>query len=210
MKIATHFLRSNDSFISSPHIIGPAESRNVGVSLARGQWICFLDDDDSFDSNYFENFIKTPKEADKIYFGNYSKLHETRDNNGISIQNSEQILIAEKSSDEIYIGNFIPINTIFIPRNTAKQYSFDINLESHEDWDYLICLKYNNHEILGLPNLTGANVHFSQDKSRNKNNSISLDFLSIYRKWPSSNSMIQNARAIVLNQWGLNIPELFL
>jgi glycosyltransferase involved in cell wall biosynthesis len=207
---ATEYLRPNDTFISSPHLSGPSESRNIGISLSRGNWICFLDDDDTFDENYFNSFFLLNKPCEKIIYTNYSTITESREGANVNYINRENSIIQDKPIENIYIHNFIPINTIFIPRHIARFHDFDVNLETHEDWDYFIRLKTFGVDFEFGEGISGANIHLSNETSRNKKNSIPLDFLSIYRKWPSQYEIIKKARATLLAQWGLNIAEAFL
>ncbi len=45
--VAASVLSEADTFIKRTGKSGPTESRNIGISLARGQRIIFLDDDDA-------------------------------------------------------------------------------------------------------------------------------------------------------------------
>lgn len=45
--------------IRSKHVRGPAVSRNIGMSLARGKYIAFLDSDDYWQSDFLEKMIRT-------------------------------------------------------------------------------------------------------------------------------------------------------
>jgi len=209
-QFAAKYLRAYDTFICSPHLSGPSESRNIGIFLSRGNWICFLDDDDTFDEDHFSNFYLANKNNSKIIYTNYKKITEYRDGDNVDFISKEDIKVSNFSSEDLCVSNFIPINTVFIPLNIAKSHEFDLNLETHEDWDYFIRLKFFGIEFELCENVSGANIHLSNEESRNKNNSKSLDHLSIYRRWPAQNEVIKKARATVLAQWGLNISENFL
>ena len=209
-KIATNFLRSGDVFVSSPHLSGPSESRNFGILLSKGEWICFLDDDDTFDETYFEKISQLIKEPNRIYYSNYTRIFESRGDRSITFNKQENINISSIPSNNLLISNFIPINAVFIPKNIAKLQNFDLNLQTHEDWDYYIALKNSGYEFEGLDNIYGPNVHLGDEVSRNKSKAIPLDYLSIYRKWPSSDEALRKVRANILAESGVNIPENFL
>jgi glycosyltransferase involved in cell wall biosynthesis len=212
--VAAQHLRNQDVFLCIPGIRGPAESRNLGIKLSRGKWVCFLDDDDSFEPDYFNNISQFLSDNNNLYHCNYFEVIESRLENKCS-----QIDLISRSNpnihqDNILIGNYIPNNTIFVSSNIAKNTFFDPHFESHEDWDWLISLrcKYKLN-FIHIP-IWGPKVHLSQSGSRNngKNRDTvhTLDFLSIYRKWPSTQEVIKEARSKELNRRGLNLSSEYL
>jgi glycosyltransferase involved in cell wall biosynthesis len=212
-EVSFKLLRAIDSFISAPQIRGPAGTRNLGVSIASGQYICFLDDDDSYSSNYFlisSNFLAA---SNDIHYCNYREVEENREIEGSCNEVFNKRDIGKFSTETLMIRNFIPVNALFIPNLVAKANPFDIRLQSHEDWDWLISLKTKNYTFKHH-DIYGPNVHLQKSPSRNNNaletNSVGLDYLSIYRKWPCDLVELKFARAEVLKDLGVNAQPQFL
>lgn len=206
-------LRVQDSFLSAPYLKGPAETRNLGIKVASGRWICFLDDDDSFDRNYFNEASKLFDASDVIHYFNYTERKEARHDS-----QDERPLFLKKdignfSIDQLDLGNFIPINALFCPAHIAKANFFDGHLQSHEDWDWLISLKSQGYKYLHHENF-GPNVHIDLSSSRNNDainsGSRALDYLSIYRKWPGASEELREGRERQMESFGLPIPRFFL
>lgn len=204
--VACNNLRDNDIFLRVPYMKGPADSRNIGIKTARAKWICFLDDDDSFGEQHIQNFIDiVDKNQETVYYVNYQKQLETRGCKEIEHIDSTNVDISNIHVGSLLIKNFIPINAMFFPANILKDHSFDCRLQSHEDWDFIISLLEAGAKFQWIQSPEDSvKVHFdSSVTTRNKANFVHLDYLSIYRKWPSSDQEIQNQRARKISKLGI-------
>lgn len=210
---AFSLLRPSDSFLSAPNLKGPAETRNLGITLATGNWICFLDDDNTFPENYFDFAKNELSDAHQIHYFNYNEILENRNDELPEKISSTKKDISEISINRLLISNFIPNNDIFISTQIARNHFFDPNLQSHEDWDWLLLLKnkgfsFKHHEKYG------PNRHIIHGSSRNNDahasKSAVIDYLSIYRKWPVGSEELKEKRATLLAKMGLKIPSRFL
>lgn len=212
-EIAHSLLRNSDSFLSTTNLRGPAETRNIGISLAIGKWVCFMDDDNSYTEDYLTSISSLSLETNEIHYFNYNEITENREfEEPLNISTIKRDL-SSLSIDQILISNFIPNNVILLPTEFAKLHPFDPFLQSHEDWDWLISLKskgykFNYHQEYLL------NRHISEGTSRNndakKSNSMALDYLSVYRKWPTNSEKLKIKRADFLKSLGLEIEPKFL
>ena len=92
-------------------------SRNNGVNIAQGKWICFLDSDDQFLSNHLEVFAENIKEHKHINFFYNLKVGETyykKEDKYNQVFSSvihcqqvcirKKLLIENKFNTDLYIG----------------------------------------------------------------------------------------------------------
>ena len=205
---ARELLRPSDIFIRLPNHKGPAATRNIGIQVASGTHVCFLDDDDTLDSLYLRALCQLAQEKDQsVRYFDYRVLVE-EPNAGTPITLSEDIkFLADHEPWHLEVRNFIPINALLFPKFVFQSATFDENLRSHEDWDLLICLLRAGVSFEFGQGAPGANVHIRQHEgSRNKKTDIALDYLSIYRKWPAQTSEVRALRQEVLAGLALNVP----
>lgn len=204
---ARDVLRASDSFLVSPKLKGPSGTRNLGVFLSKGSYICFLDDDDTFEADYLLKLapLLESKRAELI-FTNYTEIKEIRNESDTTQLEKVNISQQDKSMERLMVANFIPNNSVIVSARLAKETKFDESLESHEDWDYLLALV--NRTRLTYYNIDGPNVHIPEGIAHRNiaSSSIAMDFLTIYRKWRAPTNAIRNARGQFLANWGLNVP----
>ena len=74
---ARELLRPSDIFIRLPNHKGPAATRNIGIQVASGTHVCFLDDDDTLDSLYLRALCQLAQEKDQsVRYFDYRVLVE--------------------------------------------------------------------------------------------------------------------------------------
>lgn len=194
-------LRESDTFLSHPGIRGPSESRNLGRDLARGQWLCFLDDDDTITPDYLAQ-IQPHLAQGMVIYGNGLQVQDAPD---LTFGAETRQSVSDTPLASIEVDNFIPVGTFFVPMELARQVDFDPHLATHEDWDYL--LKLRARAPFRYADIWGARYHRPPGPTRNTltRGERSADYLSIYRRHRASSEHVQRQRGLRLAQMGINL-----
>jgi glycosyltransferase involved in cell wall biosynthesis len=175
---------------------GLSASRNIGMNMARGVFIAFVDDDDFFAPNGIDALINQAGASTAVIHGDYARFDSTV---------LTQVSLAGTSIDRLLVGNVIPVGAYLIQRAAINK-PFDIGLRSHEDWEFLLAhilsggIKYVPETIVMI------------DKTENESTSMHarrksmfwLDFLSIYARFPAPH--LAEVRAQALQRLGINLP----
>jgi glycosyltransferase involved in cell wall biosynthesis len=176
---------------------GQSFSRNIGLEMAQGQWVAFLDDDDFFLPGSLDRLLLgAAGSAAAVVFGDYQAFNSSA---------RTEVSLAPVSWDVLLVCNQIPMGAFVIARHAVKR-NFDTRMRSHEDWDFLL----SNIAIGGMAHVPGSVVAI--DKTENQTTSTEarrrklfwLDFLSIYARFPASH--LAQAREAMLASLGVQLP----
>jgi glycosyltransferase involved in cell wall biosynthesis len=211
------YLSSNDFYIRRNGIKGPAESRNIGIKLANGKYIMFLDDDDAWHANFSELIVDyLSSNNPNVAYSNCIVVKETRPNSGPKILGENLIDLKGKLDLNIYIKNQIHMSCYIFSSNILNNLQFDSTLKAYEDWDFLLSIIDRDMPI-HIP-ITCSYVYEVDDETSDRRGAATpakdfnavLDYLSIYRKHPAPNILLKEERKLLLQSVGLDIPSNFL
>lgn len=97
-------LKTEDNRIITVHQknSGVSCARNVGLSVATGEYVTFIDGDDWVESNYISYFVKLMEESECDVVMNKNNFTEKKKN---SSSNDRSVVDSEKAMEWIYMGD---------------------------------------------------------------------------------------------------------
>lgn len=129
--------------------VGRSKVGNIAMSLAKGKYLNFLDDDDLFFADHVEVLVKNIEDSE--YRAAYSYAYETP----TIVKSTEPYKYEEVCHNLVYRQkfnrialfhhNYIPIQCIMFEKSMFEEYGgFDESLDALEDWDLWVRYALNN------------------------------------------------------------------
>lgn len=109
-----------------------SSARNKGISLAQGQWVCFLDDDDYYLSNHL-SALNACIIKNKGLSGLYRTFTFFEDENGT--RTKQPLTEFSGNRGEYILKSLLTVNNVCMPRELFFQEKFDEELKIAEDYN---------------------------------------------------------------------------
>lgn len=181
---------------------GQSVSRNIGIKLSRGSWLCLLDDDDFLEEYGLESLFNEANGDLDIVYGDYYLFVEGLNN--LTIRDNSQMTV-----DQFLVRNRMALGSFIINKAKLKKF-FDEQMGSHEDWDFLmphvVCgnIKYVDKKIAYIDKTENLTV----STSGRRKNFFWMEYITMYAKYPAPHLMSE--RVEMLEMLGIQIPSQML
>lgn len=157
--------------------VGRSKVGNIGMELANGEYINFLDDDDLFYAEHIEALVYNIENSK--YGAVYSLAYETP----ILIESKEPYKYKEIYHNLVYNcefnklilfhHNYIPIQAIMFRKSLFEKYGgFDEKLDALEDWDLWVKYALNSNYKLVKKVTSVYRVPFDKQVSQERQKSL--------------------------------------
>lgn len=178
-EMAESLLRPTDKFKCFPSLKGPSSTRNEGAKIANGEWVYFLDDDDTIENGFFSNILPSLNKCKSVAYTNFSVVYDAEDSTERpSAPEQKRYNIANRKKQDLLIKNFIHIGAVFTRREHLETVKFDSKLPSHEDWDFVLNLKRRYH----FEHINSFGPLYHQRKAHSRNDVDPIEHYKIYQK----------------------------
>lgn len=131
---------SRVNYVKQEHL-GANRARNLGIKLARGQYIAFQDSDDIWFNNKLEKLMNISEWQDEAYAGVFSAFYKCDQNDSKYIipKDKIELLSWEEQFKLLLVNNFIGTPSMILKKEAIEDVGgFSVNLPRFQDWEFCI------------------------------------------------------------------------
>ena len=194
-----------DYVLRSTGVPGPAASRNLGLALADGEYILFLDDDDTYRPDHLARLkARLLRDKPELLFHDFQIQNEDRTVfPPVLLPGGQKVSIADVTFDSVYVRNRIPNSCIAYRRDVLQGVRNETDLIIYEDWDFLLAAMHGRKLVHF--DTDGVVIHKSaatapenMRRGNSRDDKIVEVMLQLYRKHPAPNVETRQARQALM------------
>lgn len=188
---------------------GVSSARNLGLDVASGEWIAFVDSDDYADEDFLNSILDAQDNIDVIHFGYRKEMS----NNKLYPQNLFGETKIVTFEDFFSKGVFSSCSVSYFYRRSAiGNIRFNENLKRSEDREFIIKVILNSNKSILLTKNTDYVYRYNIESATNKkqNDNHYIDDLSVLRNIGDNINNIWLNKTTVKFIFNLFIKSFFL
>ena len=190
---------------------GPGDARNYGISQALGNWIAFIDSDDTVDSDYLQKLINASKDVDLVLCGMKLINNESTTLSKIFIdgENPKKVLQVEEIFEILRLYTLSgPICKLF-KRSIIEENKlmFPTDMKLGEDSVFVYSYLQHIDKLYILDDYHGYNVMLSQNENSLTKRARPRDLVKAYQRIYEKGKIICKERNIKTSE---NLDSFFL
>lgn len=196
---------SNLKYIQLPCNKGACHARNVGIAHANGEYISFLDSDDTWENTKLEKqYNYLCKENAKVVVCNFWKVKNGKKN--IQIHSAENGPISQEA---LLNANIITTGSLLISKEVLKSVgAFDELMPRYQDWE-LVLRVIKKYPIFYLkePLLT---LYFQKESISNSTSKAKKFFALARMVQKNQKDMKAHPKAYAHHCWSMGLYSLYM
>ncbi len=211
--VATKWLTGRDAYVRRNGKPGPSASRNLGMRLAAGRHLLFLDDDDALSPGFLGQALAHPAvQAGRGVYVDGVAVDESRLPTGPVIHSESALALQGALTEQVFVKNQVPFSCFLFPRARVQALSFDEHMRAYEDWEFV--LNFLSREWPEHLPLTGPRIHVVRDDTTDRRGSSAaakdfravMDYLHVYHRYPVKDPGLRERRWQMMQLFGIPLP----